>query len=104
MKELVEAITNDSEGGIAGLDANGNASEYMASLNGNEDAIYYNVSREVNYEINQTTTQIEQAKGQIEDISVSVILNSRNTDNYIMIRWSVGEIRDKNHYQHTDTT
>ncbi len=83
MKELVEAITNDSEGAAAGIDSNGNSSEYLASLDENEDAVYYNISREVNYEINQTTTQIEQAKGEIEYLSVSVILNSRNTDDYI---------------------
>ena len=81
MRELVEAIKNDGAGGIPGIDSNGNASQYLASLD-TSDAVYYNVSREVNYEINQTTTQIEQAQGQVKDISVSVVLNSENTGNY----------------------
>ncbi len=81
MKELVEAIKNDGTGGIPGIDSNGNASQYLASLD-TSDAVYYDVSREVNYEINQTTTQIEQAQGQVKDISVSVVLNSENTGNY----------------------
>ncbi len=82
MKELVEAITNNTDGSVAGIDANGNASQYLASLDENGDAVYYNVSREVNYEVNQATTQVEEAQGQIETLSVSVILNSSNVDDY----------------------
>ena len=83
MQELVEAITNDADGSVAGIDANGNASEYLASLEGSDNAVYYNVSREVNYEINQTTTQIEDAQGEIEGLSVSVILNDSDIDDYV---------------------
>jgi flagellar M-ring protein FliF len=85
MKELVEAITNDAnaDGSVAGIDANGNASQYLESLENSDNAVYYNVSREVNYEVNQTTTQIEEAKGKIESLSVSVILNSTNIDDYV---------------------
>lgn len=82
MKELVEAITNDTDGSVAGFDANGNASQYLSSLESDGNAVYYDISREVNYEVNQTTTQVENAKGKIDDISVSVILNSTNIDNY----------------------
>ncbi len=83
MQELVEAITNDADGSVAGIDANGNASEYLATLNESDSAVYYNVSREVNYEINQTTTQLEEAKGEIESLSVSVILNGSYIDDYV---------------------
>jgi len=85
MQELVEAITNDpnGDGTPAGLDANGNASQYMEQIGQSDNAVYYNVSREVNYEINQTTTEVQEAQGQIEDLSVSVILNSSNIDDYV---------------------
>ena len=83
MQELVEAITNNTDGTAAGLDSNGNASQYLQSLDENGDAVYYNISREVNYEVNQTTTQIEAAKGTIQNLSVSVILNSSNIDDYV---------------------
>jgi flagellar M-ring protein FliF len=83
MQELVEAIANDSDGGVSGIDANGGASQYIEAIGENENAVYYNVSREVNYEVNQTTTQIEKAKGQIESLSVSVILDSINIDDYV---------------------
>lgn len=80
MKELVEAITNDAQGSVAGIDANGAASEYLAALGSDNNAAYYNVSREANYEINETKTLIEQAKGNIEELSVSVIINSEDAD------------------------
>ncbi len=82
MQELVEAITNNADGDVAGLDANTNASQYLESIDDDENAVYYNVSREVNYEVNQATTQIEEAQGQIENLSVSVILNSTNAEDY----------------------
>jgi len=75
MKELTETIRGDETGGVAGLDANGGASVYPA-LEGDEDATYQKISKEVNYEINQTKTMIEEAKGQVDDISATVILNS----------------------------
>ncbi len=85
MKELVEVITNDAEGGggVAGIDANGNASQYVEALTGNEDAIYYNVSREVNYEVNQTVTRIKEAQGEIGNLSVSVIINSEDIAGFV---------------------
>jgi flagellar M-ring protein FliF len=82
MSELVEKITNDETGSVAGLDANGNASQYLDVLDEDDNSAYYQASREANYEINQTRKQIEKAKGQIEDLSVSVILNSEQVDDY----------------------
>jgi len=82
MSELVEEITNDANGSVAGIDANGTASQYLDVLDGDDNSAYYQASREANYEINQTKTQIDQAKGQIEDLSVSVVLNSEQVDDY----------------------
>ncbi len=83
MKELVEQIANDSTGAVAGIDANGTASEYLNALDENADnSKYYQVSREANYELNQTKTQIDEAKGKIEELSVSVIINSDAVDDY----------------------
>lgn len=82
MKELVEAIINDADGNVTGIDANGAASEYLAALEGNNNAVYYNISREANLEINETKTLIEEAKGKIEELSVSVIINSEDADDY----------------------
>ncbi|NLT97461.1 MAG: flagellar M-ring protein FliF [Christensenellaceae bacterium] len=78
MKELVEAISSDQQGSVAGIDANGAASEYLSALEGDDGATYYNISREANYELNQTKKQIKEAKGKIEDLSVSVALNANS--------------------------
>lgn len=81
MSELTETVKGDGTGGVAGVDSNGGASTYPALED--EDATYLKISKEVNYEINQTKTQIEDAKGQIEALSVAVILNSvENLDDY----------------------
>ena len=82
MKELIETIINDTDAGVAGIDANASASEYLAELDGDNNAVYYNISREANMEINETKTLIERAKGQIEELSVAVIINSDEADDY----------------------
>jgi len=83
MKELVEAIGSGSDGSVAGVDANGSASEYLSALASDDGSKYYNISREANYELDQTKTQIDQAKGKIEDLSVSVVVNENSgADDY----------------------
>ncbi len=86
MKEQIERIGSEAEGSEAagsmpGLDSNGSTSEYLAELEGDESS-YYNIAREANYELNQTKTQIEEAKGKIEDLSVSVVINSNDAEDY----------------------
>ncbi len=103
MQELIEAIGSDydgSSGGVAGLDANGSASEYLAALEGDGNSAYYNISREANYELNQTKTQIEEAKGKIEDLSVSVVINSNGAEDYTsevaaLVATAIGVPEDK---------
>lgn len=75
MKELTETIKNNADGDVVGLDANGGAPEYP-EVTGDEDALYDKVSREMNLEVNETKTLLENAKGTIEDLSASVILDS----------------------------
>jgi len=74
MKELTETIKNNDAANVAGIDANGGASQYVST--DDTDATYQNISKEANYEINETKMQIEDAKGQIDDLSVSIVLNS----------------------------
>ncbi|MHB1313892.1 MAG: flagellar basal-body MS-ring/collar protein FliF [Christensenellales bacterium] len=77
MQELAETIKNydGSTGGSAGTSSNSGTNQYPASSGGG-DAVYEKISSETNYEINQTKTLIENAKGRIQDLSVSVILDS----------------------------
>lgn len=83
VKELVEEIKNNANGNVAGIDANGTASQYLAALNEDADnSVYYQASKEANYALNKTTKQIEEAKGKFEELSISVIINSEAVDDY----------------------
>ena len=76
MEELYQKTQGDgTASGTPGTDSNGvGVSQYLYP---NADASdFSNISRSVNYELNQTQTQIEKAQGRIEDLSVAVLLNS----------------------------
>lgn len=74
MTELKEKVSENNSSGVPGQDSNGDVPQYVGGGNGNQD--YEKVTKTVNYEINQIKEQIEKAKGQVEDLSVSVVLNS----------------------------
>ncbi|MGE4484061.1 MAG: flagellar basal-body MS-ring/collar protein FliF [Oscillospiraceae bacterium] len=75
MEELYEKTQGGGTAeGTAGTDSNGvGVSEYMFS---DDTGDFSNISRSVNYELNETQTQIEKAQGGIENLSVAVLLNS----------------------------
>jgi len=76
MSKLREYSRNDGWiGGIPGTDENGMGSvEYPYGEN--EDGLYYGkYLEEINYEMNKTTTQITQAKGYIEYLSIGVVVD-----------------------------
>jgi flagellar M-ring protein FliF len=83
MKELAESVKNGtSTGGVAGIDSNGSASQYL-STSSDPNAVYNKVSKETNLEVNETRTQIENAKGQIKNLSVAIVLDSSDSiDDY----------------------
>ncbi len=83
MSDLVEAIKNNGSGSVAGIDANGTASEYLNSLQDDADnSVYYQASHDVNYELNKTNKTIVEAKGKIEKLSVAVLINEDSADDY----------------------
>ncbi|MEL7608602.1 MAG: flagellar basal-body MS-ring/collar protein FliF [Bacillota bacterium] len=77
MQELAETVQGDASGGSAGVDANGGTTTYPTVTG--EDSPYSKISKETNYELNETRTQIENAQGKIQDLSVSVIIDSSTT-------------------------
>ncbi len=83
VNELVEEIKNNANGNVAGIDANGTASQYLDALKEDADnSAYYQASREANYALNKTTQQIVEAKGKFEELSISVIINSDAVDDF----------------------
>ncbi len=77
MSELAEVVqnSNGAASGVTGTSTN-TSDQYQAIVNDTTSNVYKKVSREANYELNQTKTQIEGAKGKIEKLSVSVVLDS----------------------------
>lgn len=75
MYELYEYTRSDTYAGVTGTDSNGMGTvEYPYDT---DEGLYYSqIVREVNYEINETRTQIERGKGTISRLSIAVILNS----------------------------
>ena len=78
MQELAETIKGDAAAsGVTGIDSSGGTSTTTTypALD-DEDSVYSKVSRETNLELNETRTQIENAQGQIRDLSVAVVIDS----------------------------
>ncbi|HWR24268.1 MAG TPA: flagellar basal-body MS-ring/collar protein FliF [Feifaniaceae bacterium] len=83
MQELAESIKGDAAAsGVAGLDSSGGTSTTTVypELETDEDSIYSKVSRETNLELNETRTQIDNAQGQVLDLSVGVVINSTDME------------------------
>ncbi|MGI6175463.1 MAG: flagellar basal-body MS-ring/collar protein FliF [Christensenellales bacterium] len=80
MENLAEIVQGGTDGeGVAGMDANGTASSYQEILD-EQNALYKSVSEKVNYELNETRTQIESAKGAVTDLSIAVIIDSSDEE------------------------
>lgn len=77
MKQTTERLMNAGQvaQGEPGMDPNGGGATYQEIDTAAQDDKYYNVVTEVNYEVNEISEQIEQAQGDITDISATVILN-----------------------------
>ncbi|MBQ9624904.1 MAG: hypothetical protein IJR47_02230, partial [Clostridia bacterium] len=75
MKELVERINGGTTAeGQVGVDPNGAVTTYPTIIE-DQDGTYYKATREFNAEINETKEQIESARGQISELSISVIID-----------------------------
>lgn len=84
LSELYETARADgAAGGVPGTDNNGMGAEedidgtleYPYGEPG-EDETYRKILREMNYEINKSTTQIEKAKGSIKALTIGVLLDT----------------------------
>lgn len=71
MEEIEEHMVGGSEGGIAGTESN--PPEYEMIEDGNER--YDKVSRTINNELNEINKEIQKTPGEIETITVAVLIN-----------------------------
>lgn len=72
----------DEATGVPGTDTNGmGITEYPYGDLG-QDELYRQIARDVNYEINETRTQIEKAKGSIKTLSIAILLSDEIEEDY----------------------
>lgn len=77
MQELYESSRYDTGAeGIPGTDTNGLGDPEYPYRPLAEDELYYKALREMNYEINETRTEIERAQGTIRSLSIAIMLDS----------------------------
>ena len=83
LTELIEIRRRLGEdGGDVGQDPNGGAPGYVDPDDENID--YHKISRTVNYEVNQIIELIEKAQGQIEDLTVSVVIDNDDANEEVL--------------------
>lgn len=77
MKQTTERLQNAGTAaeGAPGVDPNGGAPTYQEIDGAAQDSTYYNVVTEVNTEVNEISQQIEEAQGDISDLSATLIIN-----------------------------
>ncbi|KPU28222.1 hypothetical protein TR13x_02475 [Caloranaerobacter sp. TR13] len=74
MEQLEENMVNGLDGGVPGVDSNSdNAVDYVQSDKDNSK--FYKASKTINYELNEINKQIEKAPGNIESITVAILIN-----------------------------
>lgn len=77
ISELREQVVNDGEGGPPGTDSNSNDITEYNELDNNSSS-YEKENRNVNYELNEIRKNIVKAPGQVDNITVAVILNTNS--------------------------
>lgn len=74
--EISDDVVNGSSAtGAPGTDTNSETTNYNESVTNTTNTIKKS-SKTLNYELNEISTQLEKAKGQIVDITVGIIINS----------------------------
>lgn len=80
MQELKEEVVNGTEGGPPGTDSNSDAiTEYKEIDSSNSK--FSKENRSVNYELNEIRRNIVKESGNIENITVAIILNKKSLEN-----------------------
>ena len=92
MTEIQESTLNAGTSGVPGTDSNSEATNYN-EITG-DGTQYKKASKTINYEMNETLTTVEKARGQIEDITVSVIINETNLVDQTLTEEQKQEITD----------
>ena len=90
MEDLEEHVTGGNEGGVPGFDSN--IPDYQMEEDGNSR--YDKASHAINYELNEINKQIRKAPGQIDTITVAVLINKDVLVDGEMTQDKKNEIKD----------
>ena len=71
MEEVEEHMVGGAEGGVPGID--GNTPDYQMENNGNSK--YDKASRTINNELNEINKEIRKSPGQVDSITVAILVN-----------------------------
>ncbi len=77
MKQLEERVIGEAEddGGEPGTDENGIAPVYPEVDENAGNSVYYQITNEINAEVNEINQTLEESQGQIETISCTLLIN-----------------------------
>ncbi len=77
MKQLEERVVGEQaeDGGEPGTDTNGIAPTYPEIDENADGSVYYQITNEINAEVNEINQTLEEAQGQIETISCTLLIN-----------------------------
>lgn len=73
MEQIEEHTVGNAAGGVPGVDSNVDEEDYQMLEDGNER--YDKISNTINYELDEINKEIRKAPGQVEDITVAVLIN-----------------------------
>lgn len=79
ISEITEEVNNQGAQGVPGTDSNGETTNYVEEAAGAGD--YTSASRTLNYELNEINTRLVEAKGQVESLSIAVVVNETVLEN-----------------------
>lgn len=83
LAEISEKVSSGSTAeGVPGTDSNGETTDYPTGNDSGSDI--ESASRTINYELNEVVTVLTKAKGAVEDISISILLNTMVMENEVM--------------------
>jgi len=83
LSKISESVSSGGTAeGVPGTDTNGETTDYPTSSDSGNNI--ESASETINYELNQVVTVLTRAKGSVEDISISILLNTTVMENEFM--------------------
>lgn len=83
-------VGNDSAAGVPGTDSNGDATNYPTGSSGTSDI--ESKSETINYEMNEIYTVLTRAKGTMQDVTISILIDTKVLEGNILTEEHKSEV------------